>query len=271
MNGITWAMSGVFAVIRAITRDRPVLNIDCRTSAGTSSSHETPGSWPKPMMMIASAASENSSCWSCWRASETGSEARGKCSARTRPMLPVIARVPDHDRVGREGPDEHARDQPRDVVRRAGLVAHQDAEDEVVHRRVQERGHQLPDLAQLRLAVLRGQLGGGERGDEVAPGPQLPYVLGQRGAGAAHLQAVLRGQLGRAEGLVAGVAGRTASGWRPTRPMVLRSGAQLRSGSLRSLSPGDPGRLPGAGDHLRRRSGRGSARRDGTVSSLRRE
>ncbi|GHI39712.1 hypothetical protein Sviol_41200 [Streptomyces violascens] len=39
----------------------------------------------------------------------------------------------------------------------------------------------------------------------MAPGPQLPHVLGQRGAGAAHLQAVLLGQLGRAEGLVAGV------------------------------------------------------------------
>ena len=37
---------------------------------------------------------ENSSCWSCWSAKETGSEARGKCRARTRPRLPEIARTP---------------------------------------------------------------------------------------------------------------------------------------------------------------------------------
>ncbi len=37
---------------------------------------------------------EKSSCWSCWRANEIGSEARGKCSARTRPRLPEIARTP---------------------------------------------------------------------------------------------------------------------------------------------------------------------------------
>ncbi len=37
---------------------------------------------------------ENSSCWSCWSANEIGSDARGKCSARTSPRLPEIARTP---------------------------------------------------------------------------------------------------------------------------------------------------------------------------------
>ena len=48
----------------------------------------------------------------------------------------------------------------------------QQAEDQVVDRRVQQRRHDLPELAELGLAVLRGQPGGGERGDEVPPRPQ---------------------------------------------------------------------------------------------------
>ncbi|CAM5350389.1 hypothetical protein SCALM49S_01882 [Streptomyces californicus] len=74
--------------------DSPVLNSAWSASAGTASSQAGRGYWPKASRIRASAPSENSSCWSCWRASATGSEARGKCRARTSPMLPLMARVP---------------------------------------------------------------------------------------------------------------------------------------------------------------------------------
>lgn len=73
------------------------------------------------------------------------------------------------DRVRGERPDEDAGHQERDEVRYVALGLEQHAEDEVVDRRVEQRGHDLPDLAELRLAVLRGQPGGGEGGDEVPP------------------------------------------------------------------------------------------------------
>ncbi len=98
------------------------------------------------------------------------------------------------DRALRERPDEHARHQERDVVRHALLGAQEHTEDEEVHRRVQERVHHLPDLAQLRLAVLRGELGGRERGDEVSPRPQLADVHGQGGTGTADREAVTGGK-----------------------------------------------------------------------------
>ncbi|MCO4700353.1 hypothetical protein LRR80_06460 [Streptomyces sp. RO-S4] len=45
-------------------------------------------------MITTSTISENSSCCSCCSANETGSDARGKCSARTSPRFPEIARTP---------------------------------------------------------------------------------------------------------------------------------------------------------------------------------
>ncbi len=93
-NGVSWAMSGVRAASRAITIETPVLKTACRARAGTASSQEGRGYWPKASRISTSAPSEKSSCWSCCRASAIGREARGKCRARTRPMLPLIARVP---------------------------------------------------------------------------------------------------------------------------------------------------------------------------------
>lgn len=188
-----------------MTIETPVLKTACRASAGTASSQDGCGYWPKASRIRTSAPREKSSCWSCCRASEIGSEARGKCSARTRPMLPLMARVPHGDRRAGEGPDEDAGDQERHEVRHPVLRLHQDAEDEVVDRRVEQRGHDLPDLAELRLAVLGGELGGGERRDEVPPPPQLPYVRGQGGARPAHGQAVALGERGE---LTGGVHGR---------------------------------------------------------------
>lgn len=47
------------------------------------------------MTIATSTIIEKSSCWSCWSEKEIGSEARGKCRARTRPRLPEMERTPD--------------------------------------------------------------------------------------------------------------------------------------------------------------------------------
>ncbi|CAM5426671.1 hypothetical protein SFUMM280S_07176 [Streptomyces fumanus] len=74
--------------------ETPALNVNWSTSAGIASTQEAAGGTPKASRMTTRAAIENSNCCNCWRQNETGSAARGKCSARTRPRLPEIARVP---------------------------------------------------------------------------------------------------------------------------------------------------------------------------------
>ncbi|GGP58841.1 hypothetical protein GCM10010247_34500 [Streptomyces calvus] len=93
-NGISCARSGVLAPIRAKISASPVLKTNCSSSAGTTSSHDSAGKLPNAITTTTSTSIEKSSCWSCWSAKETGSEARGKCSARTRPRLPEMARTP---------------------------------------------------------------------------------------------------------------------------------------------------------------------------------
>ncbi len=109
-----------------------------------------------------------------------------------------------HDRALREGEHEHARDQERDVhvPRHAPGRLQDDAEDEEVHGRVQQRGGHLPELPELRLAVLGRQLRLGEGQDEVPASPELPDVLDESGAGTAHGQPVLGGELCRREACV---------------------------------------------------------------------
>lgn len=94
MKGISCETSGVLAASLAMTIDSPVLNIAWSTSAGIASSQLAFGYSPKQTRMTISAPIENSSCCSCWTAYAIGSEARGKCRARTRPRLPLMARVP---------------------------------------------------------------------------------------------------------------------------------------------------------------------------------
>ncbi len=87
-------MSVVFAPIRAMTRDSPVLKTDWSSSAGIISSQCHVSGTPQISTMAASTPMENRSCWSWTRVYAIGSAARGKCRARTRPRLPDTARVP---------------------------------------------------------------------------------------------------------------------------------------------------------------------------------
>jgi hypothetical protein len=81
------------------------------------------------------------------------------------------------DRPLGEGEDEHARDQERRVVRHSLGLLEQEAEDQVVDARVQQRREHLPELAQLRVGVHRHVARGGVAHDEVAPSPQRRDVL----------------------------------------------------------------------------------------------
>ena len=77
-----------------------------------------------------------------------------------------------------------SRDMPRSASR-------MHAEDEEVHGGVEQRCGHLPQLAELGLAVLGGQLRPREGEDEVTPVPELADVLDEGGPGAAHGQPVL--------------------------------------------------------------------------------
>ena len=81
-----------------------------------------------------------------------GIEARGKCSALIRPRLPEIARTPlsteDWVKVKMKTPVTRNGDEVVD----APAGADQQAEDQVVDRRVEQRGHDLPELAEPGLA-----------------------------------------------------------------------------------------------------------------------
>jgi hypothetical protein len=109
-----------------------------------------------------------------------------------------------HHRALGEGEHEHAGHQERDVrtVRHAPAGLQDEAEDQVVHARVQQRSGDLPQLAQLGLAVLRGELRLREGEDEVTPSPQPADVLDEPGPGTADREPVLGGQLGRAQPFV---------------------------------------------------------------------
>ncbi|ODA70930.1 hypothetical protein APS67_004788 [Streptomyces sp. AVP053U2] len=93
-NGISWARSGVLLPRRAKISARPVLKTNWSSSAGTTSSQDRAGMLPNAITTTTRTIIENSSCWSCCSANETGSAARGKCRARTRPRLPEMARTP---------------------------------------------------------------------------------------------------------------------------------------------------------------------------------
>jgi hypothetical protein len=85
----------------------------------------------------------------------------------------------DHNRPLGKGEYEHSDNQVCRVIADAAVRLEQDPEDEVVHRRVEQRREDLPELAEPRLGVHRHVAGRGVRDDEVPPLPDFAQVSTQ--------------------------------------------------------------------------------------------
>jgi len=101
-----------------------------------------------------------------------------------------------HDRPLAEREHEHARDQERRVVGHAPGGLEQQAEDQVVDARVEQRREHLPELPEPGLGVHRDVARGGVADDEVPALPEACQVRAQRRAGPGVPQPVLGGELG---------------------------------------------------------------------------
>ena len=87
------------------------------------------------------------------------------------------------------------------IVRHAAADAgDDDAEDQEVDARVEQRGQNLPELAELGLGVHGDVARRGELHDEVPPAPELAQVLAEGGPLRARPQTVL-GRQGRQRGV----------------------------------------------------------------------
>ena len=117
------------------------------------------------------------------------------------------------------------------------LVLSDHAEDEVVDRRVGQRGEHLPELAQPGVAERGGELGVGVRGDEVPVRPQLPDVLA--GGWGARRRPAARAGRPAAPGVrpVSGSASAVLAMAMALRSFVLERGAARRRCELLAVSP----------------------------------
>ena len=199
MNGTSCATSGVREPSRATTRARPALNTACSNSAGATSSQREPWLLPEAHQDDGQRSERVQHLLQLLQGQSDRQAGPGEVQGAHQPEAARDRLRPDADRLRGERPDEHAGDEERDEVRNTAARAEQQPEHDVVDGRVEQRRHHLPELAQPRGAVLRGEPGRGEGGDELPTGPQLADVARQGRPRAADGEPVAlgRGRRGR--------------------------------------------------------------------------